>query len=188
MDKFDQKVILDDNLMVDFICSEMFSTELLNFLCETKYLDFLANDLNDTNSSDNIKKILNAVVNNKLIPYRIIRNKIDLRYDANEWILEEEILHKSYLNYLIFDINDEEFTFFFDNVIKLLPVQHALILAELVLSKSLNFPRIVYEYLSEKDGVNLLRLLLKYEKFDVNLVVKLITSKSYLPILEINIV
>jgi hypothetical protein len=70
--KFDQRTITDDNLMVDFICSKDFEDELIKFLCETNYLDCLIKEANFISLVPNIKKIFNAVINIHIVPTRIL--------------------------------------------------------------------------------------------------------------------
>lgn len=181
MDKFDPKVVVDENLMIDYICSEGFSEELLNFLCETNYLECISEE-RTPDSQERVKKILDAVVKNRMIPYRIFLLIVDLSYDATN---NSEVIFKNYLNNVIYDLSDHEFSHFFDNVLKKLHPNFCLLFAELNLNKNLALPRVIYEYLAEKDGVNLLRLLIKYKIGDINLVFQLIRSRIYIPFLEL---
>ena len=59
-DKFDQKTVTDDNLMVDFICSKSFEDEFFTFLNETQYIEYLTQEITDQNSL-NLQKIFNCI-------------------------------------------------------------------------------------------------------------------------------
>ena len=210
--KLDQRTITDDNLMVDFICSKSFEEELITFLCETNYLEYLTEEASFHSFTPIIKKIFNAVIHNNIVPTRKELFKLDFKDVGND---EKIHLYKVNLNHNIYDLSDESFITFFENVLKKIPYEYALIFAELVLEKDLDIPEILKNYLSEyemskkedvfknKDSmdidisktpkiysINYMRLLLKYRKFEdcFNMICNLIISRNHLPVLELNMV
>ena len=133
-----------------------------------------------------LKSYLNRLSTTKSCHIVLNYFNIDLNFNTGEE--RSALLLNVYLNYSIYDLNDEEFTFFFDTVLKKLPTFYIIVFAEIIMEKSLKLPQILTNFLVERDGINLLRLLIKYSQINLQIVISLLLNKQYIPILELNMV
>ena len=67
-DKIDKNTIIDDALMVDYVCSKSFEDKFFPFLFETNYIEYLSGEQIDKGSMNAIEKIFNCVIESQIVP------------------------------------------------------------------------------------------------------------------------